>query len=202
VNLTAAQTELAARGFDYLEPERRTLMLNSGKNAFEDAWEWPWLQAVATGATPLLIPDLKYVITVQGAGGVELYGGDVRQIVQNGDDLNQLGAPECWYLADQVGDRVTMQTWPADGSEITVVYTRHSPELSDPLDTPLIPSRHHALWLDHAVVEAYHDSDNYQGAAALRAEIGVRLQTVIQTYETRNRQHSLPIAVRGFSEDE
>jgi len=198
--LSDAQVELAARGFDYLTPQRMTMMLNAGKNAFEDAWEWPWLQVVMFGPAPLVIPDLKYVTLVKN-GVDELIGLDLRQLGLGSSDLNLPGTPEHWYLADQVGDAVTMRVWPAGEAELSVVYIRHSPELVDPDDTPLIPARHQSLWIDYAVVEAYHDSDNYAGAQALRGEIAVRLQAVIETYETRNRQHSLPMTVRGFDED-
>lgn len=201
MNLDEAQIEFAARGFDYLSDARMTIMLNDGKNAFEDAWEFPWLEMVIQGTAPLIIPDLKYVVVVK-AGSEELWGADIRQLVLDGNDLNQTGTPQCWYLSDQVGDRVTLQVWPVATVDLTVVYIRRSPELVNGVDTPLIPARHHSIWLDLAVVEAYHDSDNFSGAQALRADINARLVGVVESYETRNRQHAQPITVRGFNEDD
>jgi hypothetical protein len=71
-----------------------------------------------------------------------------------------------------------------------------------PDDTPLIPARYHGLWIDLAVCEAYKDSDNFPGAQALRGDVTLRMQDIITRYETRNRQHSPFVTVRGYSEDE
>ena len=54
MNLSAARTELAARGFDDLAAARLTLFLNQARNDFEDAYPFPWLETVfATGPAPL-----------------------------------------------------------------------------------------------------------------------------------------------------
>ena len=76
-----------------------TIMLNNARNDFEDAWEWPWLWRTSTGAAPLTIGDLKTITTVQDAvTHGELLGLDVRQIAQNGDNLEQAGTPAYWWL--------------------------------------------------------------------------------------------------------
>jgi len=201
VNLGEGQTELAARGFDYLDVGRRTIMLNAAKNAFEDYWPFPWLEGFQTGPAPLVIPDLKYIVLTR-MGADELWGSDVRQLVAEGNDLDQTGTPEVWYLADQVGDAVTMKVWPVATPTLKVVYIKRSPELVAPTDAPLIPARYHPLWIDLAVVQAYHDSDNFTGAQALLGEVAAQMLGVIESYETRNRQHSQPITTRGYSEDD
>ena len=201
MNLADAQTEFAARGFDYLEAGRRTTMLNAAKNAFEDFYPFPWLEGFQIGPAPLVIPDLKYILLTT-ADGRELWGSDIRQIVAGGNDLNETGTAEVWYLADQVGDAVTMRVWPVDTPTLRVIYVKRSPELVSGTDKPLIPERYHPLWLDLAVVQAYHDSDNFVGAQALLGEVSAQMLSVIESYETRNRQHSIPVTVHGYSEDE
>lgn len=200
LTLADAQVEVAARGFDYLEPPRLTFMLNNAKNALEDMWEWPWLTRLAIGAAPLLIGDLKLVTLVRTDDDRELYGLDVRQAAINGTDLTAPGTPEHWWLDDTAP--TTVRTLPVGGGEINVLYICESPELSSPSDVPLIPARYQPLWIDLAVVEGYKDSDNYVAAQALRADVAMRVQDVILRYETRNRQHSPFITARVFSEDE
>ena len=202
MSLGDAQSELAARGFDYLTASRMTIMLNDAKNTFEDTWEFPWLYGIASGPAPLDVSDLKYVLTVKTASDDELLGTDLRILAQDSTDLSLPGTPERWYLTDDVGDRTTLRTWPTSDAALTVVYIRASPELSDVSDGPLIPARYHPIWIDLAVIQAYQDSDNFAGAQALRADVNQRLQDVIERYETRNRQHAEIIAIRNWSEDD
>lgn len=198
MNLIEGQQALVDRGFDYLTPARLTLMLNAGKDEFEDVWEWPWLQKATTGPTPLVISDLKLVQLVKSAGHDELLGLDVRQAGLGLTDLAIAGTPEWWWIE---GDQ-KMHAYPGDGATLDVIYIADSPELVLPDDTPLIPARYHPLWIDFAVCEAYKDSDNFPAAQALRADVMTRMQDVIGRYETRNRQHSPFITMRGLSEDD
>jgi hypothetical protein len=197
VTLAEAQAALLARGFDYLVPAQTTLMLNVAKDTFEDVYEWPWLWLPFSGPTPLTVPNLKLVLTVQG-NGTELLGLDIRQVAQDGSDLTQAGTPGYWWIEGTN----KLHAWPGDGAVLSGVCLQDSPALSLPTDTPLIPSRYHGLWIDFAVVEAYKDSDNYAAAQALRADIYGRLPDIIGRYEVRNRQHSMLIGQRLLSEDE
>jgi hypothetical protein len=86
-------------------------MLNVGKDTFEDAYEWPWLWTPFAGPTPLTVPNLKLVLTVQG-GRVELMGLDIRQVAQDGTDLTQTGTPLYWWIEGT--DK--LHAWPGDGA--------------------------------------------------------------------------------------
>jgi hypothetical protein len=198
MTLGEAQTELMARGFDYLPGPRQTIMLNDAKNSFEDRWEFPWLEAVAVGTPPFYIPDLKYVLSVKTQANLELFGIDLRALAQDGTDLGLRGPSRYWYLDGET----LMRAWPVGADTLTVYHVKHSPELVNPSDRPLIPGRYHPIWIDLAVVQAYQDSDNYAAAQALQADVGLRMQDVIMRYETRNRQHAAFAGVRGLSEDE
>lgn len=199
MNLADAQQALLNRGFDYLDPSRLTLMLNTGKDAFEDIYEWPWLQTTITAPTPLVLADLKLVMSVTDpATKNELYGLDLRQAAMNSTNLAAPGTPEYWWIE---GDD-TLHAWPGDGASLTVVYIADSPPLALPADTPLIPARYHPMWIDYAVCEAYKDSDNFPGAQALRQDVTLRMQDVIARYETRNRQHSPFMTKRTVNEDD
>lgn len=198
MNLDEGRSAVMARGFDYLAAPQLTLMLNTAKDEFEDMWEWPWLWLPFSGPTPLVIANLKLVMTVQ-SGGTELLGLDVRQVAQDGTDLTLAGAPQYWWI--EAAD--TLHAWPGDGATVSGICLQDSPPLVNPTDTPLIPARYHNLWIDLAVCEAYKDSDNYAASQSLRADVIVRMQDVIARYEVRNRQHSPLISVRApYSEDE
>ena len=197
MNLNQGRSALMLRGFDYLSTPQLDLMLNTGKDEFEDTWEWPWLWTPFGGPTPLALDRFKLMITCYG-GGLELLGLDLRQVAQDGSDLALAGTPRYWWL-NGTGE---LHAWPGDGADVAGVMVAESPPLVDPDDTPLIPARYHGLWIDFAVVEAYKDSDNYAAAQALRADIGLRMQDVIARYETRNRQHSPFMAMRNFHEDD
>ena len=180
-----------ARGFDYLSPGRLTIMLNNAKNAFEDVWEWPWLWRTLTGTAPLDADRPQARLHRHTPTGNELLGLDVRQIAQSGTSLQQTGTPQYWWL-DGPDPYPVMHTWPAGPARARGRLHRRKPR-TRPHDTdaPLIPPRYRPLWIDYAVVEAYKDSDNYQGAQALRADIDARMQDLIARYEVRNRQHSV-----------
>lgn len=197
MNLSDARTELGARGFDYLSADRMTFMLNNAKNAFEDAWPFPWLEQTVIGPAPLALLDLKHVRMVKHvASNCELLGLDFRQVAQDGTDLNLPGVPEYWWLEGP--DPVSLlHTWPVAPDSIEAFYTRESPELVNQLDEPLIPARYHPVWIDLAVVQAYKDSDNFPAATALSTDVNGRLFQIIERYETRNRQNGHYISMRS-----
>jgi len=200
VTLGEAQTELAGRGFDYLSSSRMTIMLNNAKNALEDEFDWPWLETTVTGTAPLTIPDLRHVLYVQDTTlDRELVGLNATQLAVDGSDLSQTGAPTHWWL----DGASTLNVWPVTTSDqLQVRYVKYSPELSAASDTPLIPARYHAVWMDYAVLEAYKDSDNFESASDLLALVRqYRLPQMISVYAVRNRQNSNYQTVRLFSED-
>lgn len=202
MDLAGAQAELAARGFDYLPAARMTTMLNNAKNTFEDYWAWPWLEQAPTGPAPLVVPGLKTVLYVRDSDrGVELPGIDPRDI----DGLTLPGTrPSCWWLDGPAGgtDDVTINTWPVSPVTLEARVTVESPELAQPIDTPLIPARYHPLWIDLAACDAYRDSDNFPAAQALRGDVNARLGDLVTRYETRNRQNSQTILIRAGSLDD
>jgi hypothetical protein len=203
VNLAQARAELAARGFDYLSGARQNFMLNNARNAFEDAWPFPWLESTITGAPPLLIPDLKHVRMVKDiATNRELLGLDFRQVAQEGTDLNLPGVPDYWWLEGPDPEAI-LHVWPVNDSPVEVWFMVESPELVNDLDEPLIPARYQPIWIDLAVVQAYKDSDNFPAAQALSADVNTRMYQVIERYETRNRQNGHYITMRWpWSEDD
>jgi hypothetical protein len=202
VNLSEAQAELDGRGFDYLPEGRKTQMLNRARNDFEDFWLWPWLVATKTGAAPLTISDVKYVLLVKDAASHrELLGVTASDLGQDDTDVAAAGTPTSWWIDDSAGDEV-LNVWPVAPATLSVRYVRESPELSNGTDAPLIPARYHPLWIDLAVVRALQDSDNFPSSQSLYTDCLGRLQGLVERYETRNRQNPQIRTQRTFSEDD
>lgn len=200
VNLTQAQAELGERGFSYLSAGRQLIMLNRALNDFEDFYPWPWLYKTATGAAPLTVTDLKYVLSVIDSTGNEITGTDLNEINDTGG-VAVTGTPSSWYIDDTSGSPV-LRGWPTGSATLTVQYVAEITELANGGDIPNIPVRYHPLWIDLAVIRAYQDSDNFAAANALRQDTEQALLRLVERYETRNRQTSPTIAIRMGSMDD
>jgi hypothetical protein len=199
VNLAEAQEEFANRGVDYLSTDRRTFFLNYAKNVFEDAYVFPWLEAVATGASPKTITDLKQILYVRDSSNdTELLGLPAAQIIVDGIDLAEIGRPTNWWLD---GEEI-VTVWPVSTSAVLEIrYVKESPELVDPTDAPLIPARYHQTWVDIAMIQAYKDSDNFAAASALQQIVNLDLSQIISRYVSRNRQNPEYQTIRAGSDD-
>lgn len=199
MNLTQAVAELKARGFDYLSDARAAIMLNNGKNAFEDEYHWPWLETTTTGVAPLTITDLNSVLyVVDTTDGSELHGIDASDVVDLDPNVSTAGVPTSWWL-DGTG---TLRTYPVSTTaSLSVRYVKVSPELTG-TDTPLIPTRYHPVWIDYAVVEAYKDDDRFNEAQALLSFVRTnRLPQIIEAYSSRNRANPAVQVIVAGSED-
>lgn len=200
MNLGEARTELAGRGFDYLEASRVNTFLNDAKNTFEDAYPFPWLETSTSGASPLTIADLKQVLyVVDSTNNQELVGVAASQVVAELDPsiTTTTGAPDVWWLDGEE----TIRTYPTTAVTLSVRYVKESPELSADSDTPLIPARYHQTWVDIAVIRAYMDSDNFVAALGLKQIVDVTLSQIITRYASRNAQNPGYQTIRGYSED-
>jgi hypothetical protein len=171
-------------------------MLSRALTDMEDAFLWPWLKETVTGPAPLTIPDLKYVRSVY-ADGNELFG------IDDDDDIDTTitGTPSNWWI-DDTGPNPTLRMWPVGDTTLTVSYIATDSTLTADTDTPRMPARYHGTWIDLAVIRAYHDSDNFPAAQALRQQVAMDLQSMIEQYETRNRMNSQYIRILAGSEDD
>lgn len=200
MQLSDAQTELAARGFDAVSPARMVTILNQAKNQFEDIYPFPWLESTASGLAPKTIADLKDVLyVVDTTNQRELVGTTAQFVVGDLDPtIGNAGAPVVWWLD---GANI-VTTYPLSTSaQLLVRYVKESPELAAPTDTPLIPVRYHNTWIDLAVIRGYLDRDDLGAAGQLRQVVSQDLAAVVSRYATMNRQNGAYQQIRGYSED-
>lgn len=168
MNLGEARTEFQARGFDYLSSTRCNAYLNRALAAIATHATWPWLEATASGTAPLTITDLRAVLScVDTTTGTELAPADRRALVALYTTLTDTGPPEWWHRTSLT----EVSVYPLNTTDtITVRYVAHEAELTSDSSSPLLPSRHHNVWVDRAVIEAYSDSDNFDAAGQLKAK--------------------------------
>ena len=197
MNLGTARTEFQARGFDYLSSTRCNAYLNRALAALSMEAPWPWLETSASGTSPITISDLRAVQSVVDTNTLAvLEPADRRSLVDNYSVLTTTGSPWFWYR-----DTLTsIRTYPVSSDTITVQYIAHEAELTSDSSSPLLPSRHHNVWVDHAVYEAYCDSDNWEAAAAIKSKIDGEVIELKRTYLVPNFDQPYTIERREVHE--
>lgn len=158
---------------------------------------WPWLETSTTGTSPITITNLRACLSVvDTATRAVLWPSDRRSLVDNYSDLTTTGSPQFWYR-----DTLTsIRTYPVSSDTISVEYIKHESDLTADSDTPSLPSRHHNVWVDRAVYEAYVDTDNFDSAAALKAKIDGEIVEMKRTYLIPNFDQAYTIERRETHE--
>lgn len=148
-SLSQAQTQLYNFGAGALQADTgsATYYLNQAKNWIEDKDNWPWLETTTSGSSPLTISDLRNIIYVADSTNDNLLrASTASDIATNDPTINDTGRPSFYYL----DGLTTVRVWPVSTVSLSVRYIKYSPELSLSGDTPLIPVRYHALWIQVA----------------------------------------------------
>ena len=65
---------------------------------------------------------------------------------------------------------------------LLVRYIAYEPQLTVDVNSPLLPIRHHNVWIDRAVYEAYVDSDNFEAATVLKNKIDGEVMEMRRAY--------------------
>lgn len=158
MDLAALQTELQARGFDYLTTTRQNYFLNRAMHRFCEAQAWPFLEASATGASPLSIPDLRTVLSVVDSTSTGVLDfADYRDLRDEDPTMVQTGTPTSWYQSGSTG----ITAYPTYAStSLSVRYIKFPADMVNTSDTPPMPDRYRYALVDGAAAMAYRDSDN------------------------------------------
>jgi hypothetical protein len=192
MNLGTLRTEFLARGFDFEAQGGNTRPNYFLNRAYQDICgqeDWPFLEATASGTTPLSIPDLRTIESVIDTTQlVKLTPLDRRFITDTSTNLSTVGAP-CFYYTTAT---TTVNVYPTSTTDsISVRYYKVPSDLSADGDTPLVPARFHiSAIVDLACVYAYQDSDNFDAANVLYQQVqGVWNEMRDQLL---NQQHDQP----------
>lgn len=172
-DFVALQTELYARGFDYLNDggtgvTRAKRWLNDAMHTIDDLEPWIYLQASTTGTSPLTVSDLGRVESVVDVANRNplrfLPRKDVTDYFANLADTG--GTPSFYFVT---GGTV-VNTYPVTGVTLTVRYEKVSADLSANGDTPSMPDRFRTAIVEFAVAQAFRDVSNWEGAAQAQAQ--------------------------------
>lgn len=193
-------SELVARGA-VSDSTRNGRWINVAYRRIGNAYDWPFTEAVATGAT--------------GAGSLQLtdfrkaqYVGDLAQTsgVTPGFPLARItpaelaeeygisnlaaaGTPSFWWLDTSVGPALpNIRTYPLGGT----VYVRYQKRLDELAGSqaPVFDEEYHSLIVDRAMVEVYRDADEQGLAKDLMNQFREDLASMAQDYEVYSRQGS------------
>lgn len=190
MNFTELKTEFYARGTNYLEEDaagvtRAELWLNQGYREILNLQPWPFLKATTTGSAGagfVSIPDLRRVAWVKNAEtGFALTRATADELADEDVDLTLPGAPEFYYV-----NGPEVRAYPLGGT-LFVSYYKRMPPLTG-TDSPVFDEEYHLLIVDKAMIFAYIDGDNFEAAAALRAELDLRLSAMAEDYLIESRE--------------
>lgn len=182
------EQELFARGANYLEESaeetaRADRWLNQGYREIINLHAWPFLQASATSAPPVSIPDLRRILNVYvGSSNQPLKYVSIEDLRHEGLDLSTTGTPEYYYI----GSGNSVHTYPVTTESITARYIKRVNPLSG-TEEPIFDEEYHNLIVDKAMVKVYQDSDNFEAAAALQTSIDTALQSMGEDYMVLSR---------------
>jgi hypothetical protein len=184
LTFASATTELLARGFDDLSATRSGYFINRAHWRLCSMAPWPFLEKSTTpGASPVTINDLKSVLyVVDQTNDVMLEGIDQRSIRDFDPDLTNSGNPELWYLTGTS----TLTVWPVNTTNTILVRYLKRPAVLTGTDAFAVPEDWEYLVVDLAAVLAYRDSDNFDTAAALQADVSVEVEEMKEDLLHRN----------------
>lgn len=201
MNFSELKTEFFARGTNYLEEDAQGIVraeawLNQGYREIINLHAWTFLHATANGAAnagTVSIPDLRRVLYVADSStgnspGRQLQYRSLADLVDMGVDLSEPGDPDYYWID---GGNV-VKAYPVGGT-LSARYIKRVPPMTG-TDSPIFDEEYHNLIVDKAMVKAYIDGDNFEAAAALRAEIDLGLSAMAEDYmiETREPEYLDP----------
>jgi hypothetical protein len=169
LDFTALQTEVFARGFDYLSDggvglTRVKRWLNEALHEVDSMEKWDYTYATSSGVAPLTIADLRLVEDVSlTVAGTTLVGHDraLLEAVYGTLTTNTASTPLYWYRSAPT----VVTDYPLNTSlSLSVRYWKFGPDLSAGADVPLMPDRFRQVIVEKAVAKAFRDS-NDPGAA-------------------------------------
>lgn len=170
LDFTALQTELYARGFNYLNDAgagttRAKRWINEAMHEINDQEDWLFLQTTSTGTAPLTISDLDTVLSVYDSTQQRSLGREsAGDLVDRFGDLTTTGTPLFYYVTSN-----TLNVYPANTTDsLSVRYFKVQTDLSSGSDVPLMPDRYRQAIVEFAAAKAYIDSDNPDMAMVCR----------------------------------
>jgi hypothetical protein len=183
VTFAELQTDFYASGFAYLDDNgtgavRAKRWLNQSYLEICALEPWPFLETTTTGVAPLVISNLRQVVTVlDTTNKVNLEHSDFASLAQLYPNQAVTGTTLYWYVAS--GTTVTLL--PANASlALSVRYLKVPTELSNAADSPLLPAAYHDIIVLGAWRRGLLDDSNAGDYALIKTEWAERLGAMRQ----------------------
>lgn len=192
------KTELFARGTNYLEEDaaseaRADRWLNDAYREILNLHAWPFLEAEATGAGGgvgyVALTDLRkirFVFNISTTPPTKLARISLDDLVGEDTIYSRAGTPAYYYVENNSATEMAVTAYPV-GGQIKVWYYKRVADLSGS-DEPLFDEQYHNLIVDKAMIMAYNDSDNFEAADRLNAQVNVRLAAMAEDYMLNSRE--------------
>lgn len=164
LDFTALQTEVLARGFDFMSAgadlTRVKRVINEAMHETNSAEPWDYMFGSTTGVAPLTIADLDEVESVTDVAGYNpLVQVDRQQLVRDVADLTTAGYPAYWYKTAPT----IIAIYPVSTTiTLTVKYIKFGTDLSAGGDLPLMPDRWRQSIIELAVAKLWRDNNEWE----------------------------------------
>jgi hypothetical protein len=169
LDFTALQTEVFARGFDYLNDAGAGLTrvkrwINEAMHEVNSTEKWDYTYANSSGVPPLTIADLRVVEDVSmTVSGATLIGQDraMLEAVYGTLTTNTASTPIYWFRSAPT----VVTDYPLNTSlSMSVRYFKFGTDLSAGTDVPLMPDRFRQVIVEKAAAKAFRDSNDPNAA--------------------------------------
>lgn len=188
MNLTALQT--AVKTFGFADSDPLTDWINTALHTFEDAFDWPFLEAETTintvvGTNTLVLPADFYQLQ---SLKINLQAGrpDYMEPVEFEDhvtDRTVRGMPSVFTLIGM--DKVLLWPTPDAIYSCRFLYRKFIPDLVNGVDVPAIPLRHHYSLVHGAVSIGLQPEGESKRATDAQTQFDSDVQRAISRYRQK-----------------
>jgi hypothetical protein len=203
LDFVALQTEVYARGFDYLNDggagvTRVKRWINDAMHQVDDLEPWLYLQASTTGTAPLTISDLGRIESVVDVANLNpLTFVDRRDVTDYYGNIAQTSSVPSMYF---VTGGTVVATYPVSTVTLTVRYSKVAADLSANGDTPAMPDRFRMAIVEYAAAQAYRDVSDWDGASQATAAGDAIVRRMVE-WNTLAQGMGTNQRITGASED-
>ena len=204
MTLAQLRTELDSRFAEFIADPRANRLLNESYHDLLERANWPFLEVTATGVAPLLVNDLRAVISVADTtANLTLRSLDVRDVKQMDPSATITGTPLYYWL-----DNNTVNVWPTSTTDqLSVRYQQVPADLANDTDVPVLPSRYQMLIVDGAQIRALAEGpnpkpSNLERLQALSPLYEARVQRMCEALLVREMDNLELLGTAGGSEDD
>lgn len=164
--------QLYKTGFDDLGADRLKRWLNEAYHEVNEAEDWPYLETIASGASPVTTTDLRKLLSVTDTTNASILPVVARRwLMRVFASITTVATPAEYAWYDNTTTQIKTYPVPAAPPTVSVQYVKIPVDLAATTDTPVLPTRYHDLIVSGAIRRAYEARGDYQSAQAIDTEV-------------------------------